>query len=149
MGFMTVRLQAPTTPLPSCAVARITVLPAFWARTSPLEAFTVATLGSSLLHVTRSFVASSGHTVVPKYSESPLIMVVVDGETLMEVTKTSCVTVTTQDAFLPLPSVAVAVMVAEPAAKPLTTPLVTVAILLLEDSQRNCMFVALSGKTVA
>lgn len=57
-------------------------------------------------------------------------------------------TVTVQVSVQP-PSAVVTVMVALPAETPLTTPLLTVAILVFEEDQVTFLFVASLGETVA
>ena len=74
-------------------------------------------------------------------------MVFLDGVTVTDVARMPSVTVTVQEADLPLPSLAVAVMMAVPFARaetPLTVA--TAALLLLQESERS---VAFSGQTVA
>ena len=52
-------------------------------------------------------------------------------------------------AFFPLPSLAVAVIVASPTAIPLTLPAATVATSALDVDHSNSLFAAFSGPTVA
>ena len=76
-------------------------------------------------------------------------MVFLDGVTVTDVARMPSVTVTVQEADLPLPSLAVAVMMAVPFARAETQPPLTVAtaaLLLLQESERS---VAFSGQTVA
>ena len=78
-----------------------------------------------------------------------MIIVLVSGEIQIEETKVSPVTTTVHDALFPLPSVAVAVIFAEPLDTAVTTPPLAVATALLELVQFTFLFVALSGQTVA
>ena len=67
-----------------------------------------------------------------------------------EIVETGTVTVTVQLAFMPLPSFAVAVMVALPSPTAFTTPSAeTVAMLLLLVDHVRDWFVAVEGLTVA
>ena len=76
-------------------------------------------------------------------------MVLVAGETEIEDTRISSVTVTVQQSQYPLPSAAVAMTVALPLEIAVTIPSHTVATLLFELVQFKFLFVALVGQTVA
>jgi hypothetical protein len=78
-----------------------------------------------------------------------VIIVLVSVEIQIEETNVSRVTTTVQEALLPLPSVAVAMIFADPMDTAVTTPLLTVATLLLELVQFMSLFVVLSGQIVA
>ena len=129
------------------AVAVIVAVPTPFAVTVPLD--TVATEVLELLHVTVLSVAFVGATVAVRVSEVPFTRLKVVLFKVTPVTAT-LLTVTVQVAVTPLPSWAVAVIVAVPALTPVTTPLeLTVATDVLELDQVTALSAALLGVTVA
>ena len=78
-----------------------------------------------------------------------MIIVLVSGEIQIEETKVSPVTTTVQEALFPLPSAAVAVIVAVPLEDAYTMPLCTVATLALLVFHVTERLVAFSGYTDA
>ena len=129
------------------AVAAIVAVPTPFAVTVPLD--TVATEVLELLHVTVLSVAFVGATVAVRVSEVPFTRLKVVLFKVTPVTAT-LLTVTVQVAVTPLPSWAVAVIVAVPALTPVTTPLeLTVATDVLELDQVTALSAALLGVTVA
>ena len=121
------------------------VVPTAFAYTSPLLGFTEAIFEFALLQVTDFLVALVGQTVTLGKNEYPTLNVLSEGVSSIEVTSMSPVTETVQDALLPLPSAAVAVILAEPFAIAVTTPPLTVATLLFELVQIIFLLVALLG----
>ena len=146
---LTVTLQIAVL-LPSAVMTEICVVPSFTPVTTPL-CETVATLGVEDSQVTCLFVASAGSTVALRTSEPPtprfrLLLFSVTPVTSFF----ASVTVTTQEAYLPLSSAAFATMVAFPAFLAVTTPsLETAATPASEDSQVTSLFVALDGESIA
>ena len=136
--------------LPSAVMTEICVVPSFTPVTTPL-CETVAMLGVEDSQVTCLFVASAGSTVALRTSEPPtprfrLLLFSVTPVTSFF----ASVTVTTQEAYLPLSSAAFATMVAFPAFLAVTTPsLETAATPASEDSQVTSLFVALDGESIA
>ena len=146
-GCVTVIVQELLFPLPSFAVAVMDAVPFPTARTVPLES-TVATLVLLLLQVTLLLLASHGLTTAPRDMEPPLFMDALALFILSPVT--GCLTVTLQDAFFQLPSLAVAVMVALPFPTAFTAPyLLTVTTLGLLLLQVTLLLSAFHGLTVA
>jgi len=145
-GVVSGTVIAHTAVRPFDVLAVITAVPAALAVTSPV-AETVATAVLSLVQVIAP-VAPAGVNVAVSCRVVFAVSVAESGETVMPVGGT--VTVTIQFPDLPLPSVARAVIVAVPAATPVTTPdeftVATAVLLLLQSSIR---FVALDGRTVA
>jgi len=140
----TVTVQVATKPI-SVFRAVIVALPAANALTRPLLS-TVATAVLLLLHVTALYVASVGKTVAVNVSFVPDAS---DKVVLLSVTLTTGMeTVTAQLAVL-LPSAVVAVTVAFPPDRAVTTPLAfteaTAGLLLVHDT---FLFVALEGVIV-
>ena len=145
--FITVTEQVAFTPLPSLALQVIVAVPAALAVTRP-ELPTVATFVLSDDHVTLLSVASLGYTVADSCLVSPIYKVAV--EVLRDMLVTGFFTVTEQVAFTPLPSLALQVIVAVPAALAVTRPeLLTVATFVLLDDHVTLLSVALLGYTVA
>ena len=146
---LTVTLQIAVL-LPSAVMTEICVVPSFTPVTTPL-CETVAMLGVEDSQVTCLFVASAGSTVALRTSEPPtprfrLLLFSVTPVTSFF----ASVTVTTQEAYLPLSSAAFATMVAFPAFLAVTTPsLETAATPASEDSQVTSLFVALDGESDA
>ena len=138
---MTVTLQEAVFPLLDFAV--IVAVPALMAVTLPFD--TVATLLLEVLHVTVLLAALEGVIVALIVSLVPFIKVsdVLESFTL----DTGVVTVTLQDAVLPL--FVFAVMVAVPGPIAVTLPFDTVATLLLLVVQVIVLFVAFDGLIVA
>lgn len=115
--------------LPSAVVAVIVVCPAATPVTTPL--LTVAILASPVDQVTVLLVAFGGSMVAVSVVVPFTCTLAVVGFSVIPVTATAS-TVTVQDAVIELSVVEIAVMVAVPAATPVTLPeLSTVAILLL------------------
>ena len=144
---LTVTSMLSEIPLPSAAVAvMVTVCVPVTAFAVTLPEVTVATFGLELLHETLLLFASAGPTTAVSCmylpaatSEEPVI--------LMDFTIVATLMLTI--AFMPLPSVAVAAMVAVPLERPVTSPsCVTVATpMLLLDQTMPCD--ASSGFTTA
>ncbi len=134
---------------PSVVVQVIVAEPAALAVTVPSEA-TVATDVLLEVHVTPVLVALLGETVGVRRYVSPAVNDNDVGDTETPVTATvALVTVTVQVAVLP-PSSVRTVIVAEPAAFAVTTPLdETVATVVLLDDHVTALLVALEGETVA
>ena len=146
-GWITVTLQLALFPLPSFAVAVIVAVPTATAVTLPFES-TVATDVLEDFHVTALLLALLGLTVTVKVSLPPTFMLV--PVLFNEIPVTGWDTVTLQVALFPLPSLAVAVIVAVPGPTAVTLPFEsTVATDVLEDFHVNVLLVALSGLTVA
>ena len=147
-NLLTVTEQDADLPLPSLAVALIVTVPFDMALTCPFW-LTVAT--ETLLddHVTDLSLAFSGDidftdsvAVCPSIITSELLSSVIP--------VTYCLTSTWQDAHLPLPSFAVAVIVAVPLDTPVTIPEVdTDAIVGFELSHFIPVSLAVEGLTVA
>jgi len=130
--------------LPSAVVAVMVAGPAFTPVTVPL--LTVAMVVSLLLQVTFWLVAVAGRTVAVR-SIVPWTEMVADvGANVTPVTATT--TVTVHVAVLP-PSFVRAIMVAVPAATPVTVPPLTVAMPVLLLTQVTSLSVAVAGRTVA
>ena len=146
-GCFTVILQTAFFPLPSFAVAVIVAVPFLTAFTTPLEV-TVATALLLVVHLTALLLALAGPAVAFSVKVFPLFRV---REVLFRVILvTGCVTVTLQTAFTPLPSFAVAVIVAVPFATALMLPFEsTVAALVLLLFQVTALLLALEGAAVA
>lgn len=134
---------------PSDVVQVIVADPAALAVTVPSDP-TVATDVLLEVHVTLVLVALLGETVGVRRYVSPAVNDNDVGETETPVTATvAFVTVTVQVAVLP-PSSVRTVIVAEPAAFAVTTPLdETVATVVLLDDHVTALLVALDGDTVA
>ena len=134
-------------PLPSLAVAVMVAVPLDTAVTLPFWS-TVATEVFVELHVTLLSLAVLGVMVAVSVSLPPSFKL---SDVLFNVTTvTYCFTVTEQVAFLPLPSLAVAVIVAVPTAFAVTTPEEdTVAMDVFELLQVMLLSSAVSGKIVA
>ena len=119
-GFTVISL-ASLMPLPSAAVAvmvTVRVPSTFLAVTLPLV-LTVAIFGSVLNQVTFLLVASAGPTSATNWMLFPAAT---SAGPLISMFLTKVATLIFTVAFLPLPSVAVAVMVAVPLARPVTRP---------------------------
>ena len=93
LGRVTVMIQTEVKP-PSCIVAVMLAEPAAMAVTSPVVAFTVAILTSSLLHVTVWLVALAGSTIAVSVCFSPIVSVKASGSTVTPVTGIIADTVT-------------------------------------------------------
>jgi hypothetical protein len=134
---------------PSCVVTVIVAFPADTAVTSPL-AFTVATAVLFELHVTFLLVALAGRTVAVNCCVAPIEIEADVGDTDTLSTGTLHeLTVTCAVAVKP-PSCVVTVMLAVPAATPVTTPeALTVATEGLFDDHDTFLFVAFEGATFA
>ena len=113
-------------------MAVMVVVPAPTAVTLP-EEFTVATLVLLDAQVTAVFVAVVGATVAVSVRYAPFLTVAV--VELKVTLVTGWITVTVHAAVSPLPSLALAVIVAVPRALPVTTPAETVATDVLLDVQ--------------
>ncbi len=135
-------------PLPSAAMADIVAVPLEIPETVPFW-LTVAIVSSDEDQTTLLSLASSGRTEDTEIvDDSPSLKVKDVLSRVMLVTY--CWTSTSQVPEAPLPSFAVAVIMAVPLATPLTTPDVeTVATEVLELDQVYDIFVAVSGWTVA
>jgi hypothetical protein len=144
---MTATLQVAFFPLPSLAVAVIVAVPYLIALTLPSDV-TVATDLLLVVHFTFLLFALEGPTVAVSVAVflASIVSVVLFSFTLV----TGCLTVTVQAAFFPLPSAAVAVIVAVPFLTPLTAPVEeTVATELLLVVHFTFLLSALEGPTVA
>ena len=140
----TVTAQVAFLPLPSLAVAVIVAVPFDTAVTFPFWS-TVAADVLVELQVTLLLLAVLGEIVAVKVSLAPSFKDRVLLFKLIPVTRV--VTVTVHVAFLPLPSVAEAVMTALPLPTAVTFPAVlTVAAAVLEEVQEST---ASEGSTVA
>ena len=145
-GTLTVTLQEAFTPLPSFAVAVIVAVPFATAFTLPC-ASTVAIFVLLLFQVTALLLASEG-TIDLTFSAvfAPLFRIRLVFASVIFVTGT--LTVTLQEAFTPLPSFAVAVIVAVPFATAFTLPCAsTVAIFVLLLFQVTALLLASEGTT--
>jgi hypothetical protein len=142
-GSITVTVQVAVLP-PSAVVTMMIAVPAATAVTIPLL-FTVATPVLLLLQVTFLFVALAGNTDAMRVDVPPMFKPRVLRFKLTPVT--GAVTVTVLLAVLP-PSWVDTVMVAFPPPTAVTTPLLTVATLVLLLFQFTFLFVALLGLTV-
>src|SRR6218665_17953 len=118
---VTVSVVVPVTPLPSLAVAVMIVVPVARPAVAKPAAFMVALVGSLLLHSTSLLAASSGSTTALNCRVSPTITPGEGGVIVIDVAFLG-VTVSSRAPVTPLPSLAVAVMVTAPVAKPLTKP---------------------------
>ena len=145
---VTVTVQSAVNP-PSAVLAVTVVLPPFFAVTTP-PALTVAMLVSALSQVTVWLAAVAGATVAVSVAVSPFSIVTSCGVVRKPVTAMGCA-VTTQVAFCPLPSAAVAVMVAvPPVATAVTLPFSsTVATSSLSDAHSTVLLFAVAGATTA
>ena len=133
---------------PSTERAVIVAVPGDTAVTVP-PADTVADSGFDDVQVIARLVASDGVTVAVSTPTLPGLSVNVAGATEMPVTATEPVTVTS-DVAVRFPSAVVAVMVADPGAVALTTPVaLTVATAELDVVHVTLGFVAVAGVTVA
>ena len=122
-------------------------VPTLRAVTLPL--LTVAIDSSELFQLTFLFVALEGETVAVNVSLSPSVRVMlVLSRLTLSTLYTFAFTVTWQVAVLP-PSSVVTVIVAVPALRAVTCPLLTVATDSSELFQLTFLFVALAGYTVA
>jgi hypothetical protein len=132
--------------LPSAVATVIVAVPAATPVTSPVL-LTVATLVLVLDHARFWFVALLGRTVATSISLPPTDSVV---DVLLSDTEVGGteLTVTAHVAVL-LPSAVATVIVAVPAATPVTSPPLTVATLVLLVYHVTALFVALLGRTVA
>ena len=150
----TVTLHSACTPLPSFAVAVIIASPACFAVTWPL-ASTSATAGLSLAQVRSLSVASAGATVGTSVAVLPSSSARVVLSSVILVTSTlgvglGSVTVTLHSACTPLPSFALAVIIASPACFAVTWPFSsTAATAGLSLAQVRPLSVASAGATVA
>ena len=135
---------------PSEVVTVMVAVPALTPVTLPEES-TVATDVFEDDHVTALLVAFEGFTVAVSVVEPPTPTLAADLLSVTPVTATEpAVTVTVQDPYFPLPSVAVALMVAVPALTPVTTPdELTTATDVSEDDQATAGLEASEGLTVA
>ena len=155
-GFVTVILQVAFCPLSSVAIQIIVALPAATPVTTPVL-LTFATFSFEVLYFTVFFVALFGLTVAVNVTVLPFSMLALVLFNVIFVTLTvgltgvaGFVTVILQVAFCPLSSVAIQIIVALPAATPVTTPvLLTFATFSFEVLYFTVFFVALSGLTVA
>jgi hypothetical protein len=129
---------------PSAVVAVIVALPAEMAVTTPVL-LTVATSGSLLVHVTLVLVALAGCTVATRVRVSLMPKV---ANTRLRVTPVTGTRTVMVQVAVRLPSCVVAVMMAVPSALAVTTPLVTVATVVLLLVHVTVLFDAVSGKTV-
>ena len=131
-------------------VAVMVAVPAALAVTLPIVS-TIATAVLLDVHVTVLSVASAGDTVAESGVVSPTVIVFSLGDTITEATGiTLAVTVIVHVPDLPLPSAAVAVIVAVPAALAVTLPVVsTVATASLLDAHVTDLFVASVGDIAA
>ena len=146
VGVFTVTVQLAVL-LPSAVFTIIVAVPAAFPVTTPFD--TVATFVFVLLHVTFLFVALLGVTVAVRVSLFPTSIVVDVLFRFTPVTATIGVfTVTVQLAVL-LPSAVFTVIVAVPAAFPVTTPFDTSATFVFVLLHVTFLFVALLGVTVA
>ena len=128
-------------------VTVIVAVPALMAVTLPL--LTVATEVFELLQLIFLFVALDGETVAVNVWLSPSVRVMlVLSRLTLSTLYTFAFTVTWQVAVLP-PSSVVTVIVAVPALRAVTCPLLTVATDSSELFQLTFLFVALAGYTVA
>ena len=114
VSSVTVTVQEALFPLPSAAVAVIFAVPFFTANTLP--PLTVATFVRLLLHVTARLVAFVGRTVAESVVQSPSSSVMLVRFRETDCTETVLLTVTVMESLQPLPSIAVAVIFAVPAA---------------------------------
>jgi len=132
---------------PSAVVAVIVVVPAATAVTRP-ELFTVALAGVDEVQFTVVLVAFAGYIV----GSNVIVLEVAKNADLLSrlipVTATAATTDTTQEA-VKLPSVVVAVIVAEPAVTPVTLPFGATVAFAEFDDQVNALFVAFMGRTLA
>ena len=155
MVLVTVTAQDAVLVVSLCGVAVMVAVPVPTAVTvQPLVVgvvgLTEATLVLLLLQMTFLFVALSGLTVATRSSVTSTAMVVADLFNVTPVTATGAlVTVTVQDAVLVVSLSEVTVILAVPAATPVTTPPVTVATALLLLLQVTFLSVAVDGATVA
>ena len=134
-------------PLPSVADAVIVVVPAFFGYTVPL--LTVATVESEEVQVNVLFVASLGKTVAVSVELlPPTVRLREEEDNETEVTSMG-LTVTVHEPYFPLPSEAVALMVAVPGLTAVTRPFTTVATSSLEELQFTALMEAFDGETVA
>ncbi|OPX86619.1 MAG: hypothetical protein A4E52_01502 [Pelotomaculum sp. PtaB.Bin013] len=151
--LLTVTAHFAYLPLPSTAMAVMLAVPAPTAVTLPLLS-TVATALLSELQFTPLLLALLGVTLAVRFSVSPTFMLRLLELKLTLVTNTgpdgTSVTVTAHFAYLPLPSAAMAVMLAVPAPFAVTLPLLsTVATAFLSELQFTSLLVALLGVTLA
>ena len=129
--FFTVTLHVAFFPEPSAAFAVIVAVPGAIAFTTPF-AETVATFLLLDVQLNVLLVADAGATVAVRVLLLPSVIVSVAAESLIEVT--GCFTVILHLAYLPLPSIAFAVIYTVPTLTAFTTPFEeTVAILLSDD----------------
>ena len=141
-------MQVADLPLPSLAVAVMVAVPLPFAVTLPL-ASTVATEVLEDFQLTDLSVASVGRTVGAKV-RVPSIARKVYWVLSIVMDVTNLLTVTAQDADFPLPSLAVAVIVAVPLDTAVTLPLwSTVATDVLSEDQVTDLSLALLGEIVA
>ena len=153
-SFVTVTLQETVIP-PSSVVAIIFATPSDFPVTLPFS-FTIATTGLLDVHITVLFVAFSGTTVATKSLISSIFNSSVCAFNVIPSTPivpgsicSSFVTVTLQDAYIPLSSV-ITVTVVVPTAFAVTIPFSsTSAIVLSFVFHITFLFVAFSGITVA
>ena len=146
----TVTLQAAFFPLPSAAVAVIVAVPFPMALTFPLES-TVATFVLLLVHITFLISAFVGLTVTDRVCVFPTCIVrLLLFSVTLDTDFFGVTTVTVQVAFSPLPSAAVALIIAVPFPLAVTFPLeLTVATALLLVVHFTVLLSASEGLTVA
>ena len=143
-GFRTVTVQLAFFPLPSAAVAVMVAVPVAFAVIFPAD--TVAILELLVVQFMVLLLALLGPTVTVKVSVAFIFKAVL---VLFKATEvTNCLTVTVQVAFFPLPSAAVAVMVAVPGAFAVMVPADTVAMVAFDVLQLMFLLLALLGPTV-
>lgn len=142
-GTVTMQVAVLTVPSGVITVTVITALPALMALTLPLV-LTVATLVSLEAHVIFLLLNVTGSVVTVSFSLLPTWMLV---SCLFKVTLfTAVTTVMLLLAYFLLPSLAVAVIVALPAVRAVTSPFSsTVATLSLLEAQFSPALVALYG----
>lgn len=145
----TVTAQLAVKP-PSAVVTIMVAEPVATPVTTP-DWLTVATEAFDVDHVTDLFVALEGETLADSVAVDPALTVKVDLFSDTPVTDTvEALTVTAHEAYLPLPSVAVALIVADPVPTAVTWPdWFTTATEVLDDDQLTVLLVALAGRTVA
>jgi hypothetical protein len=148
---LTVTLLVAVTPPASAALAVMVTVPALTPVTTPVVELTVAIDVLLLLHVMVLLVAFVGEAVAVRVVVLPTKTVTaVEGVMTMLETK-SGFTVTLLSAVTPLPSAAVARMVAVPGLTPVTTPVVELTVAIEVERLLHVTFLleAFSGVTVA
>jgi len=138
----------PDCPEPSVAVAVIVTVPALMPVTTPVL-LTVATPEFDVDQFTALLAASAGATVAVSVVVPPTTTDADDGVTVTDDTGIGS-TVTDAEPDFSEPSVAVAVIVTDPTALPVTTPVaLTVATAVFDEAHVTVLFVAVAGNTVA